>query len=169
MSTTLSSTAPSSSAMCGTPLQYQIPIEDAACAIPNKGDNDDLMEKCCKSASVQSYNNDCALYCLARDQSVKDLTDCLYNNKLPWADVWCNGVQNATATNTDIPSETGSRPTRTDDSDDSDETATSTQASSTATQTDAAAHLTPIAGVNTKAGLALCFIVIPAIFAGAFL
>lgn len=58
------------------------------------------MEKCCGPAPVQSYDNDCASYCLALDQTVKELTDCLYDdgNGVKWEEVWCVGGVNDTAT-----------------------------------------------------------------------
>lgn len=108
MSTTSTSSASApSSTTCGTPNQYQIPGNDASCAIPNSPDNKNIFNKCASPAPVKTYNGDCALYALAVDKSVKDLTDCLYDGGIDWKDVWCNGNETATAT--------GSVPTKTDD------------------------------------------------------
>ncbi|KAK2842931.1 hypothetical protein FQN49_005975 [Arthroderma sp. PD_2] len=107
-STTASAAMPSSSAMCGTPTQYDIPNNDAVCAVPNKSQYSDLMEKCCNGAPVVAYDHDCAVYCLAYKQSVADLTKCLYDGKIPYQDAWCNKADNATATQTSLPSQTSS-------------------------------------------------------------
>lgn len=81
MSTTVSSAA--ASATCGSTL-YNIPVDDAACAMPYSGNYTDIMEACCKSAAVISYYDNCGIYCLAIDQSISDLTDCMYKNGAPF-------------------------------------------------------------------------------------
>ncbi|KAK2757940.1 hypothetical protein FQN54_004346 [Arachnomyces sp. PD_36] len=88
------------SSSCGTPGQYQIPVNDSSCAIPTSDKYTSLMEKCCGSAPVTTYDNDCASYCLAIDQTVKELTDCLYDDGkgVAWQNVWCSGGVNDTAT-----------------------------------------------------------------------
>ncbi|PGH09144.1 hypothetical protein GX51_00898 [Blastomyces parvus] len=156
MASTTSAPAPTGSAICGTPAQYDIPIQDASCAIPNKDKNEDFMKTCCKNAAVTSYNDDCALYCLADDQSVQDLTRCLFDAGVAYNEVWCNKPQNATAT--------GKSPTQTG-------TGTSTGTSSpTSTESpDAAAVLSMPVFVQsgpTKVGIAVCAIMIPALIGG---
>ncbi|KAE8390063.1 hypothetical protein BDV23DRAFT_88970 [Aspergillus alliaceus] len=101
-SITTTAAAPSSSHTCGTPAQYEIPIKDAACAVPNNDKYPKIMEKCCHDAPVSAYDGDCAIYCLAMGQSVKALTDCLYDAKVDWGDVWCSGNTSATATETSV-------------------------------------------------------------------
>lgn len=115
---------------CGTPGQYEIPVNDSSCAVPTKPEKyTDLMEKCCGPAPVTTYDNDCAAYCLALDQTVKELTDCLHDdgNGVKWGEVWCAGTNNDTATG---------KPTSTKDTVSETSGATST---STATGTDSAA------------------------------
>lgn len=136
-------------------------MEDASCAIANEDDNRDIMKKCCKSAPVVAYNDDCAIYCLAMGQSVQDLTDCLFDEKIPWQGVWCYGNTTATATATDVPSSTST----------SDKTGTKTQSESSSTATETGTEDAPSqanALVASKAGLAISLVVIPALFAGVF-
>ncbi|RYP27618.1 hypothetical protein DL767_007623 [Monosporascus sp. MG133] len=85
---------------CGATL-YDIPAPDVACAVPfSVGDNDytDIMTRCCGAADVVSYRGDCGLYCLAVDQSVTELTECLHDAGAAWGDVFCNANGTATAT-----------------------------------------------------------------------
>ncbi|KAF7591444.1 hypothetical protein BBP40_001547 [Aspergillus hancockii] len=93
MSTT--TPAPSATSTCHQKL-YDIPIKDAACAMPINGNNSAIMTSCCGSASVVSYGS-CDYYCLAQDQSVGDLAECLIKASKP-GEVWCNTNANATAT-----------------------------------------------------------------------
>lgn len=107
--TTGTSGSPSATNTCGSPSLYDIPFNDTACAVPSGGNHTDVMTTCCKSADVVSYNDDCGLYCLAIDQTVTDITDCLYKNGVAWADAFCNGEGNdtATATGNSAPTATG--------------------------------------------------------------
>lgn len=95
--TTTSASATSTATGCGAQL-YNIPVQDAACAIPYGGNHTDIMSACCKSADVISYYDDCGLYCLALDQSVADLTSCLFDEGAADSDVFCRGNTTATAT-----------------------------------------------------------------------
>lgn len=56
------------------------------------------MSSCCKDADIVSYYDDCGLYCLASDQTAKELTRCLYDEGAKWEDVFCRGEDEATAT-----------------------------------------------------------------------
>ncbi|KAL1883339.1 hypothetical protein Daus18300_000397 [Diaporthe australafricana] len=85
---------------CTSPSLYDIPVNDTACAIPYGGNHTDVMSNCCKSADVVSYQDNCGLYCLVIDQTVSDVTDCLYGDGIAWADAFCNGEGNDTATAT---------------------------------------------------------------------
>lgn len=97
MTTTGASTAAPTSTC--TP-SWEIPHTDIACAAPAHGNYSDVMDKCCKSASVAHYNDGCNLYCLAQDQSRKDLSDCMQSSGIKPNEVFCRGKPNATATNT---------------------------------------------------------------------
>lgn len=79
---------------------YDTPVDDAVCAMPNTGNYTKLMFSCCKEADVINYYNGCGLYCLATDQTVKELSDCLYGEGAAWEDVFCRGNESATATGT---------------------------------------------------------------------
>lgn len=98
--TSSSAAATATSANCGATL-YDIPVQDASCAMPYGGNHTDILSKCCGSADVVSYSDNCGLYCLAEDQSVADLTTCLYDNGASYQDVFCRGNSTATATGGD--------------------------------------------------------------------
>ncbi|RYP65146.1 hypothetical protein DL770_009065 [Monosporascus sp. CRB-9-2] len=86
---------------CGANL-YDIPTRDVACAVPfSAGGNDhtDIMIQCCGAADVVSYRGNCGLYCLAVDQTVAELTECLHDAGAAWGEVFCNN-DTATATAT---------------------------------------------------------------------
>ncbi|CAI7563795.1 unnamed protein product [Penicillium manginii] len=103
---TTTATGSAASTTCGTTAQYELPVKDAACGVPNSSKYKSLIEFCAKPAGVLAYNNDCALYAPAVDQSVQKLTDCLYDAGVEWKDVWCFGSTNATATATSYPTAT---------------------------------------------------------------
>ncbi|KAL4971737.1 hypothetical protein BDW66DRAFT_163451 [Aspergillus desertorum] len=90
--TTTAATATSS---CHAKL-YDIPTHDAACAMPMNSTYHTLMTNCCGSASVISYSG-CDYYCLAENQTVGDLAECLIKGSAA-GQVWCNTNANATAT-----------------------------------------------------------------------
>ncbi|KAL4950598.1 hypothetical protein BDW69DRAFT_197156 [Aspergillus filifer] len=96
MSTT-TTTAIAATSTCHQQL-YNIPTHDAACAMPKNSTYASLMENCCGSASVTSYSN-CDYYCLAENQTVGDLAECLIKGSEA-GEVWCNSAANATATAT---------------------------------------------------------------------
>ncbi len=89
------------SAACGG-LLYDIPSGgDVACAMPFGGNSTRaaLMAACCGSdADVVAYRDDCGLYCLVVDQTVDELTDCLFDRGAAWGDVFCRGSGSASAT-----------------------------------------------------------------------
>ena len=97
MSTTTTSVAPSSTADCGVFL-FQMPVEDAVCAMAYNDDSVDYMKACCKGADIVSYYDDCGVYCAAVGQSIEDLTDCLYHEGPAYEGVFCSDEKNATAT-----------------------------------------------------------------------
>ncbi|KAI0019257.1 hypothetical protein F4780DRAFT_456933 [Xylariomycetidae sp. FL0641] len=97
--TTTSAASATTSAVCG-PQMYDIPVTEAACAVPFGGNHTDVMGNCCKSADVLSYASDCGLYCLGIEQTLADLRDCLYDGGLAYQDVFCNQVNLTTASAT---------------------------------------------------------------------
>ncbi|GIJ90879.1 hypothetical protein Asppvi_009844 [Aspergillus pseudoviridinutans] len=105
-SATATGMAPISGA-CTGPEQYELPVNDAACGVPNTDSYRSVFDRCAEPAGVRPYYNDCALYALAVDQSVQDLINCLYNAGIEWEDVWCYGETNATATAISYPKPTG--------------------------------------------------------------
>ena len=110
MSSALSSTvsssaaAPSSSNACTTTTFSEFPVKDAACAVGGTSGYPDsyknVLKGCCKDAPVESWGNNCALYCLSVDQSIAELQQCWQNGGVRPGDIFCNGVQNSTATST---------------------------------------------------------------------
>ena len=92
------------------------------------------MTSCCGSASVTSYS-DCDYYCLAQDQNVGDLAECLIKGSEA-GEVWCNSAANATATGTSTSNGTAS------------ETG-SANGTSTSTSTDDAADPTGTSGAES--------------------
>ncbi|KAJ5099906.1 hypothetical protein N7532_006907 [Penicillium argentinense] len=96
---------------CGGSAQYELPIKDAACGIPNTPRYKPLIETCARPASVQSYNHNCALYTPAINQTVQKLTNCLYDAGVEWEDVWCFGSTDASATATEYPTATSATKT----------------------------------------------------------
>ncbi|KAL4960535.1 uncharacterized protein BDV14DRAFT_204632 [Aspergillus stella-maris] len=105
MSTTTTTAAAAATATCHQEL-YNIPTHDAACAMPKNSTYASLMKSCCGSASVTSYS-DCDYYCLAQDQNVGDLAECLIKGSAA-GEVWCNSAANATATGTSTSNATSS-------------------------------------------------------------
>ena len=97
MSTTTTSVSPSASSTCGVNL-YDTPVRDAVCAMSYSDENIKYMQACCKDADIVSYYDDCGLYCQALDQTIDDLTSCLYDEGAAYQDVFCTGANNATAT-----------------------------------------------------------------------
>jgi hypothetical protein len=81
---------------------------------------------------VTSYNNDCAFYALAVDQSDQDPTDSLYVAGVKWKDAWCYVSTNATATTENYPT---SKETCPASSTDKTKSSTSTSSSETSTST----------------------------------
>lgn len=162
MSTTTTASTATSTA-CGTSSQYELPVKDAACGVPNSDKYDGYLSKCAKPAGVTSYNNDCAIYALAVDQSVQELTDCLYDAGVEWKDVWCFGSTNATATATSYPTSSETSASSTDKK----KSSTSTSSSETSTSTSGASGTVPKAHIGLKAVVLLSTVFASAILVGA--
>ncbi|KAJ5296403.1 phenolpthiocerol synthesis polyketide synthase ppsB [Penicillium atrosanguineum] len=96
MTTTTTSVLATATA-CGASV-YQIPMTDAACAAKISGNMTSVFDTCCKGDSPVKYDSDCGIYCLAQEQTVAELTDCLQSKSNNYRDVFCQGKQNATAT-----------------------------------------------------------------------
>ncbi|PYH43012.1 uncharacterized protein BP01DRAFT_358989 [Aspergillus saccharolyticus JOP 1030-1] len=99
MSTTATTTATAtsaSSASCTGNL-YVLPVQDAACALPNTGNFSSVMAQCCSPATVTKYDDDCGLYCLAQGQTVKSLLACLQDQGAV-TEAFCSGNLTASAT-----------------------------------------------------------------------
>ncbi|KAF7554622.1 hypothetical protein G7Z17_g2754 [Cylindrodendrum hubeiense] len=165
MSKTTTSVAATSTAACSN--LYDTPVRDAACAMPYGGNHTKIMLACCNDADVVSYYNDCGLYCLAVDQTVTDLSDCLYGKGAPWGDVFCKGNSSATATATGkvkIPASASASVISTDSASNSEE---SKEAEASATSSKGAAPgFTPQSSVSTL-GLTIVALLFSATMFGA--
>ncbi|KKZ66888.1 hypothetical protein EMCG_07384 [[Emmonsia] crescens] len=156
---------PTGSAICGTLAHCNIPTNDASCAVPNKGENKYFMKDCCKGASVNLFNNNYAFYCLADDQTIEDLINCLFEAGVVYHEIWCNQPENSTATGTSPMhtsasfTHTSASPTHTS----ADLEPTSTEIPGTATSLYMPIH---VQSGPTKLGLAVCFVMIPALIGG---
>lgn len=164
MSKTVSSAAATSTACSNL---YDTPVQDAACAMPYGGNHTKIMLACCNDADVVSYYNDCGLYCLAVDQTVSDLSDCLYGKGAPWGDVFCKGNNSATATATGQVKIPASASASVISSDTASKSKESDEAAASATSSKGAAPgMTPQSGVNTL-GLAIGALLLSATMFGA--
>ncbi|KAI3330143.1 hypothetical protein F4824DRAFT_348240 [Ustulina deusta] len=154
---------------------YEIPISEPGCAVSFNSEHQDAMSACCKSAAVISYFNNCGLYCVAADQTIKELQDCLFGEKVAYQDVFCNAQNNATATNTnpDIPaSASASVVAGGDDDDDKDGGKTGDDGGNDAKPSPSdsgspAPRLAPELGVS-KTGLTIGALLFSAMAFGAF-
>ncbi|KAB8226268.1 hypothetical protein BDV33DRAFT_198090 [Aspergillus novoparasiticus] len=131
---TATTTAASATSTCYQKL-YEIPVKDAACAMPMQGNNSAIMSSCCSSASVVSYS-DCDYYCLAQGQNIGDLAECLIKASEP-GEVWCNTNANATATGS-VPTTGAGTIVATASATDSTATGTKSSTGTTSTSTNAA-------------------------------
>ncbi|KAI9896398.1 hypothetical protein N3K66_008570 [Trichothecium roseum] len=120
MSTTTTSVAPTPTNDCGVFL-FQMPVEDAVCAMAYSDDSVGYMKTCCKGADIVSYYDDCGVYCAAVGQSIEDLTDCLYDEGAAYEGVFCSGKKNATATGDGEPLPSSTSRVIDGDDDDSDD------------------------------------------------
>jgi hypothetical protein len=156
-------TGVSASTTCGTSAQYELPVKDAACGVPNSSKNKPIIEACAKPAGVLAYDNDCALYALAVDQSVQSLTDCLYKEGIDWKDVWCYGSTNGTATATSYPTATATANDTSTETSKATGTRTATSSTSTSTANGAPCH---VSGISLKSVLAVSSFFVSAVLSG---
>jgi hypothetical protein len=141
----------------------------------------DIMSKCCGDAQLVAYQNDCGVYCVAIDQTIVELGDCLFANGAPDANVFCSGNKTTTKTeDAKIPASAQASVIDGDDDDDKEDdetasatgTSTKTSSSSSASETssetgNAAAGVAPKSTFNTV-GLAIGALLFSSIAAGAF-
>jgi hypothetical protein len=97
MTSTTTSTMSTSTSTCGATV-YQLPVTDAACGAKLSGNMSTVFDTCCKGDSPVKYDDDCGIYCLAQEQTVQELSDCIMSKANNYRDVFCEGKQNATAT-----------------------------------------------------------------------
>lgn len=153
-SATAVATASGISAAC-TNNVYQIPTTDAACASYSNRHMDSAFNACCKGNGPVHYDNGCGVYCLAQDQTVQDLANCLMSRSNNYGGVFCNDNQpNATATT--VPSTTQGI---------SSTTSTGTASGAMATQTGNAA----VTGASiSKMGMSVLVLLFGSTVLGAF-
>ncbi|OBS17686.1 hypothetical protein FPOA_09419 [Fusarium poae] len=183
MSTTVSSaSAPSASTACAAQLFNQ-PNQDNTCALPYKDEYLPMMEKCCGDAKIVSYYDNCGIYCVALDQTIGELSKCLFGEGAGDADVFCSGSKKTTKTkDADVPATAQASVVSSkddDNKDDDDEDSSSAASSGTATGTassssetssetgNAAPSLAPKSGISTV-GLAIGALLFSSFAAGAF-
>lgn len=160
------SSAASSTNTCAGPSLYDIPINDTACAVPAGGNHTEVMSKCCKGADVVSYNGECGLYCLALDQSVDDITECLFSNGVAWQDGFCHGTGNDTATATENSSPTATGASVVSGSGDS-ASSTGSGASSSSTGGSDSSAAAPVRGVSAL-GVTVSGLLLSSVMLGVF-
>jgi hypothetical protein len=166
MSSVLSSAAANPTGGCNTQSYSTFPTEDIACAVAYASTDGlpsnytDLMKGCCKDAPVNSYADNCALYCLSIGQSVADLQTCFQEAGINPGWIFCNGNNTATATATSGDSESTGGPSATGSKTGSTGGADSTGAAS--------AIMAPQQGVS-KAGLGMLAVLVVSVFAGALI
>ncbi|KAF2189485.1 hypothetical protein K469DRAFT_747568 [Zopfia rhizophila CBS 207.26] len=164
MYSVISSVAANPTGACNA-VAYNIPIQDAACALANvqgtPSNYSDIMSKCCGAAPVEKYANDCASYCLASGQSAGSLIECLQKEGAKPGDIFCNANNTASATGKVSSSGSGtSKPTGT-------QGGTAAGASSTGSQGAAPGLVTP--QVVSKAGLSMLAMLFISAAAGALM
>ncbi|KUI67629.1 hypothetical protein VM1G_02846 [Cytospora mali] len=167
--TSAASSAVATSTACTGSLVYDIPVQDASCAIQSGGNHTEIMSKCCGSADVVSYDNNCGLYCLAIGQSVGDITSCMFDNGASYSEVFCRGTGNATASATAsdtlatgasvVASGSGSSASKTGDS-------SSDSSSSSKSSANAAPGAAPLSGFSMT-GFAVTGLLLSSVILGA--
>ncbi|KAL6915192.1 hypothetical protein ACHAPO_011414 [Fusarium lateritium] len=148
---------------------YNTPNQDSVCAMFRQNNHTEIMQACCGDAQVVSYSDDCALYCVAVDQTIDQLSKCLYDHGAPDdKGVWCSGNSKTTKTkDAKIPA-TAQASAISDDEDDNKSTKTGTASSSKSSETgNAAAGTSPQCGTSTL-GLAIGVLLLSSMAVGAF-
>ncbi|KIL88332.1 hypothetical protein FAVG1_08411 [Fusarium avenaceum] len=155
---------------------YDTPNQDSVCSMFRKDNHTDIMRACCGDAQIISYSGDCAMYCVALDQTVGELAKCLYSKGAPDKDgVWCSGNSKTIKTKDGKIPATAQASAISDDDDDDDKnkddkksTSSGTASSSKASETgNAAAGTSPQSGISTL-GLAIGALLFSSMAIGAF-
>ena len=141
VSTTTTTSTTATATACGSNL-WQLPTTDAACGAILHGNMSDVFDDCCKGDAPVKYNGDCNIYCLAQDQTVDKLQNCLTSKSNNYHDVFCNAALNATAT---ASATTTTKSTSTGTQTSSTSTSTSTKNAAVVTQPVSMAGLSLIA------------------------
>ncbi|KAM0544536.1 hypothetical protein ACHAPJ_011753 [Fusarium lateritium] len=177
MSKTTSSVAATKTACAGI---YDTPNQDSVCAMYRKDNHTDIMRECCGDAKIINYDDDCGIYCVALDQTIDQLSKCLYDHgATDEKGVWCSGNPKTTKTqDAKVPaSAKASALSKDDDKDDDkdkdkdkddDDKETSTASSSKSSETgNAAVGVIPQTSISTL-GLAIGALLFSSMAIGAF-
>ncbi|KAM0345799.1 hypothetical protein ACHAPU_006152 [Fusarium lateritium] len=180
MSTTVSSAAAINTACTQV---YDTPNQDNVCAMIYKDNATDIMSECCGDANIVSYQDGCGVYCVAVDQTIVKLQECLFDNGAPRAEVFCSGNKTTTKTKDGaVPASAQASVIKGDgDDDDDDDDKDSASATGTSTKTssgsstsstsessdNAAPGVAPKSTFNTL-GFAIGALLFSSIAAGAF-
>ncbi|KAF5671433.1 hypothetical protein FHETE_4143 [Fusarium heterosporum] len=176
MSSTVSSVAAINTACTQV---YDTPNQDNVCAMIYKDNATDIMSQCCGDAKIVSYQDGCGVYCVAVDQTIVKLQECLFDHGAPRAEVFCSGNKTTTKTkDAAVPASAQASVINGDDDDDNKESASatgtstktssgSTTSSTSETSDNAAPGVAPKSTFNTL-GFAIGALLFSSIAAGAF-
>lgn len=155
---------------------YNTPNQDNVCAMFLKDNHTDIMQACCGEAKIITYSGDCGLYCVALDQTIDQLSKCLYDHGAPdEKGVWCSGNSKTTKTKDASIPPTARATVISDDDDEKDKdkdddksTSTGTASSFRSSETgNAAASTSPQFGTTTL-GLTIGALFLSSMAIGAF-
>lgn len=160
--TSASASASATPSSCSTADFTRFPTSDIACAVGSTqgiaSNTSSVLESCCKSAPVESFNGACGWYCLSVEQTVAELQACFMEGGVSPSNVFCNGNNSATATG---------KPSKTSSASGGAASGTNTAGGAEGTKTPSGA-VTQVKGVG-KAGLGVLAVVFVSAFAGAVL
>ncbi|KAI5287617.1 hypothetical protein KEM54_005865 [Ascosphaera aggregata] len=139
---------------------YEMPVRDAACGMPNKGNNTDILKSCCGKAPVETYPNKCGLYCLAIGQELRELRECLIKLNMG-VDTFCNNSAPSTAMATGTATQTS---TSTEPSTKTKTSGTSTATSTSGSSSDSDANSAIVPHLSTAGIGMLAIMVCSAVF-----
>ncbi|KAM0196121.1 hypothetical protein ACHAPA_004764 [Fusarium lateritium] len=156
---------------------YNTPNQDNVCAMFRKGNHTEIMQACCGEAEIITYSGDCGLYCVALDQTVTQLSKCLYDHGAPDENgVWCSGNSKTTKTkDAKIPATARASAISDDDDDDDNKdkdddenTKTGTASSSKSSETGNAASGARSQSGTSTLGLTIGALLLSSMAIGAF-
>ncbi|KAM0219178.1 hypothetical protein ACHAQD_006700 [Fusarium lateritium] len=146
---------------------YNTPNQDNVCAMFRKGNHTEII----------TYSGDCGLYCVALDQTVTQLSKCLYDHGAPDENgVWCSGNSKTTKTkDAKIPATARASAISDDDDDDDNKdkdddenTKTGTASSSKSSETGNAASGARSQSGTSTLGLTIGALLLSSMAIGAF-